>query len=591
MAQKSTTKKNTQTKATPKNSWGEVLQRLNNIIGAYSNLPMDSIYSAFGKAWANMAPLQNERVKAIGTLPADYDKQDLGEFLRFPQNSEKPLRQIAEGLKWSVYSFYKLQKSYADILTFRHYSIPEYITAEEIKSDTFKREFKLIDKLNKAIGVESFGHKVAGEALVNGKVFFVPRYRVDKSHNKVEFAFMQRLPQNWVLIEGFNNVSGYTISFNLMYFLQLGTDYTQFGDLFTPYLDDFNAIFEKEPKNKNSKKYIFASEDDNAFSYKANSREFTIYPNHINRNGEGNPRMFMQNGRWCYWVSLPVDKVWTFEVDDSTPLVASPFSGLMQTFAQQADYEAAQLSLVLNPLIKIFTGEIPYYQSTGAKEDDGFRLSLGARALFEAYWQQLMNASNTGGTTFFTAPVSNIHAWDYGEASNANSVSQSFLNYGMAKTGTQGIIPVTDRPTQGVAEVSAKLEARYPQCIYRTMERMVNSIYDSLNLNYDWHFHIFGDIYSENEIRSNALKQIDKGDLSAYFILSALDDESVLDKVTMCQVVKASGLTELLEPPQTAYTQSGSSAPKSDTGGAPTKTESDVRDTKIEKQTESAVSE
>lgn len=571
MAQKQqTTKKNTNQTTVAKNqsSYSAVIERMNQIANTYGNLPMDNIYAAFGRAaqgWANFAPVQNSRLKAIGTLPADYDKQALGEFLRNPQNSERPLRQIAEGLKWSTYSFYKLQKSYPDILSFRNYAIPQYITEDEIKSENFKREHKLVDKILKAIDIKSFGHKVAGEAMINGKVFYVPRYSVDKSHNKVNYFFLQRLPQNWTLLSGLNSISGYTVSFDLNYFLQIGTDFRQFGDLFVPYM----GLFDEWQRDKKpiKKKYIYASHNNT-------------------ENCEYELKAYAQNGRWYYWVTLPIDKIWVYEIDDTTPIVASPLSGLMQTFAQQADYEAAQLSLILNPLIKIFTGEIPYYQSNSARDDDGLRLSLSLRAVFEGYWNALMAQTNTSGTAFYTAPVENIRSHDYAESANANQISQSFLTYGMSKTGLSGIVPITDRPTQGTAEISAKLEAKYPQCIYRTLEKMINYLLDSLNLQYDWRVHIFGDIYSDEITRANALKELDKGDLSQYFILAALNDQSVLDKLAMCDVVKGVGLLDRLQVPQTAYTQSGKSQPKSDTGGSPRKDEIDKIETKTEKQVE-----
>lgn len=570
MAQKQqTTKKNTNQTTVAKNqsSYSAVIERMNQIANTYGNLPMDNIYAAFGRAaqgWANFAPVQNSRLKAIGTLPADYDKQALGEFLRNPQNSERPLRQIAEGLKWSTYSFYKLQKSYPDILSFRNYAIPQYITEDEIKSENFKREHKLVDKILKAIDIKSFGHKVAGEAMINGKVFYVPRYSIDKSHNRVNYFFLQRLPQNWTLLSGLNSISGYTVSFDLNYFLQIGTDFRQFGDLFVPYM----GLFDEWQRDKKpiKGKYIYASHNNT-------------------ENYEYELKAYAQNGRWYYWVTLPIDKIWVYEIDDTTPIVASPLSGLLQTFAQQADYEAAQLSLILNPLIKIFTGEIPYYQSNSARDDDGLRLSLSLRAVFEGYWNDLMAQTNTSGTAFYTAPVENIRSHDYAESANANQISQSFLTYGMSKTGLSGIVPITDRPTQGTAEISAKLEAKYPQCIYRTLEKMINYLLESLNLQYDWRVHVFGDIYSDDTTRANCLKQLDKGDLSVFFQLCALDDESVLDKVVMSEVVKGVGLYDLLQPPQTAYTQSGKSQPKSDTGGAPEKDESQVIESKIEKQT------
>lgn len=563
-------------KATPKqSSYSAVIQKMNNIIGQYSSLPMDSIFSAFGRAfggyWANQPSVQNSRLKMLNPLPCDYSKEELNQFLVNPQNSELPLQQVGEGLKWSNYSWYKLIKSYADMLQFHTMVLPQHATTDEIKSDGFKREYRLVNKVIKALKPREIGRKTAMQAGTQGKVFYVPRSSVDKSHNKINYFFMQPLPKQWCTIIGQNSVSEWTISFNLMYFMTPGTDYRQFGDLFEPYMSDFNDWLTADQRKAFKGKYIYASR---------NNAEF-----------ESEVKAWQQNGRWFYYVSLPIERVWTFEIDGSTAIVASPFSGLMQTFAQQADYEAAQLSLVLNPLIKIFTGEIPYYKSSEAKEDDGYRLSIGGRALFEALWNQLMVQNNTGGTAFFSAPVENIKSHDYGEAANANDVSNSFLTYSANKTGLNALIPITENPHQGVAEYSAKLEAQFAQRIYDTFSRMVNYILESLNLNYEWNVKFFGDIYSDELVRSHALKLIDKGDLYGWVLLSSLDDISIYERVNINQIVSDSGLMELLQVPQSAYTQSNKSQPKSDTGGAPQKDESAVEQTKIEKQTESAINE
>lgn len=74
---------------------------------------------------------------------------------------------------------------------------------------------------------------MAGQALQEGKVFYHPRVKVDKSHNQVDYAFMQQMPSDWVKIVGFNNVSKYTVSFNLFYFLQPGTAQSSSGNLLT----------------------------------------------------------------------------------------------------------------------------------------------------------------------------------------------------------------------------------------------------------------------------------------------------------------------------------------------------------------------
>ena len=565
MAKASTAKSNTQ-EVTSQGSWGAVIARWNSLTGQLAGMPFDTAYGIFSRAWANMAPIQNSRVKAISPLPCDYTKYDLGEFLRHPQDSEYPLQQVAEGLRWSTYSFQKLVKSYADMLEFHSIALP-HATAEEIESDAFVRESRLVDKLIKRASLKDEGRKIAMQAGTQGKVFYVPRYSVDKSHNAVNYFFMQELPKQWCMIIGKNNVSGWTVSFNLMYFMQIGTDFRQFGDLFEPYMTDF-ATWQKDKKAFRGK-FVYMSRN--------NARE------------ESEVKAWMQDGRWFYYVSLPIERVWTFEIDPSTAIVASPFSGLMQTFAQQADYEAAQLPIILNSLIKVFTGEMPYYEANSAKDDDGYRLSLGGRALFEAYWNQMMAQNNTAGTAFYMAPVKNIHAWDYPESANANGISQSFLTYGMAKSGLQSLVPVTDRPTQGMAEISAHLESQYDQEIYRTFERMLSFILnEELSLRWEWQVTLWGDVYSDDAARAHALKLIDKGDLWGWIVLCSIDGISIFDRVCANRIVKSSGFMKTLEVPQTAYTQSGNSQPKSETGGAPTKTEQQKQEYQEEKQTQGA---
>lgn len=556
------TQENTAT--TAQSSYANALKRFNELVNAYSGLGVDGIYAAFARAGQeyseNMPTIQNKRVKAISSLPADYTKEEIGEFLRNPYFNEKALRQTSEILKWTAYPFFKITKTYQDILTYRHFTSPKYITKDDPKTEEFKREERLLDKLNKAIKPSQVAHKIAGKAVTSGKVFYYPRIKVDKVHNKVDFAFLQQLPSDWCTIIGFNNKSGYTVSFNMMYFVQIGTDPLQYGDLFKPYLADFNDMF-IEPKDKKiGDKIAYAS-------VKGKNGTYNFYPDKAKENALGEPRVFKQDGEWFYWVSLPVSKVWAFEIDDTTVAVASPLSGLMLTYAQQSDYEAAQLSLLLNPLIKIFTGEIPFFNENGSTTEDGFRLSLGARAMFETMFGQLMAQNNTAGTAFFSAPVTNIKSHDYTESANANKISMSFNQYGMSKAGLSGIIPVDDEVKAGQAELSSKLESRFATCIYEQFEKMMESVYEELNLRYSWKFTMFGSIYTDDKLRESLEKALANGDISVYPYLAALDGQSMLDKTAIMYSVKGSDFLEMLTPPATSYTQAKGDAgrPKNET--------------------------
>ena len=563
-------------------SWSALTTKFNKLAQSYAAyLPVDNIFSAFmrtGYGMENFAPVQNNRIKAISSLPVDYSKEEIGAFLRNPYNSEQPLRQTSEILRWTAYPYFKVAKTYQDIPTYRYYTKPLYIDKETAQSDIFKREAVLLDKINKAMKPSAYAHKITGQAVNEGKIFYHLRADIDKVHNKVNYAFMQQLPSDWCQIIGFNNISGYTVSFNLMYFMQMGTDYRQFGDLFEPYMYDFYAIFEEVKERVPSKKFVYASKDGKQF-----------YPNisKVNEQGYGTPKAFIQNGKCMYYVSLPIDKIWTFEIDDTTTAVAPSLSGLMLTYSQQSDYEAAQLSLLLNPLIKIFTGEIPYRDESGATIEDSYKLSVGGRAMFEAFFNQLMQSNNTGGTAFYSAPFGNIKSHDFSESANANEISESFNRYGMEKAGLAGLIPVSDDVKASQVDASMKIESRFSTAtIYPQFEKMMNSLYKQLNLNYDWEFKMFGTIFNEKDIRESAQKALDNGDLSAIFTLSALDEQSWVDKLSMLYAIKGTKLIDEYQVLETAYTQSKSSQQLE--GGRP-KT-SEPSDTK-EKSVDAGVTE
>ncbi len=540
-------------------SYRSIGKKLAKIVeNAAVSIGTQGLSSAWGRALgnfqANQPSIQNSRVKGINLLPIDYDKNTLEEALRNPYFAERTLGEISAGLRYTSYPYYKVIKTYSDILTYKNFVMPMYIKGEETKTEEWKREAMLLDKLNKKMRLATEAHKIVGLCATYGKVFCTLRTKIDKVHNQVDYAFLQELPQAWCKIIGFNNVSGYTVSFDLMYFMQPGTDVTQYGDLFLPYMQDFSRMFADNPDSKSSRKVVYQSK--------------SFYPDNVRSNAAGSPQVFKQDGRWAYYVSLPVDKVWTFEIDDTTAATITPFSGMLMTYAQQSDYEAAQLSLVLNPLIKIFTGEIPYYNTNSATEDDGIRLSLGMRTLFETYFDDLMAKNNTTGAALFTAPVENIKSHDYAESANANEVSSSFNKYEVQKIGLSGLIPLDD-PKAGQANLSALLESEYGKRVYFGIERMVNYLYESLNLKYNWQFKMFGSIYTDETTRKNAQTAIANGDTSAYFVLCALDDESWIDKVSMAKTINNSGLLDLLTPPPTSYTQSGKSGSAGGTGGRP----------------------
>lgn len=539
-------------------SYDEVVERLNTIMKNFGvGTTIESLYGGINNGLTNPSML-NRAVKAVSSLPVDYTKEEIAKFLQNPYGNEKALRETSEILKWTAYPYSKVAKAYQDISTYHYCTTPLYLTKEIAKSEEYKREEKLLDKLNKTLKPDVQAHRIAGQAIMQGKAFYYLRTKVDKVHNHVNYAFMQQLPTDYCEIIGRNNQSGWTIAFNLMYFMQSGTDPLQYGELFKPYLDDFNDMFYSKGHGVSDKTYI-----------NCKGKQLEFYPSNIKENAAGNPKIVKQAGEWAYMVVLPTDKCYAFEIDDATVAVASILSGLMLTYAQQSDREAMETSLLLNPLLMLFTGEIPYFNDNLTTKEDGIRLSIGARTMFEQLFSQLMSKNNASGTAFYSAPVNNIKSHTFPEVTKANEISSSYNRYAVEKSGLGSIIPLSD-PKAGQANLSALLESRYTNCIYRQFEVMMKNLYESLNLKYDWDFTMFGSIYTDDLLREHLEKRIANGDTSVYPYLAALDGQSMLDKISIMHSIKESGFIDLLTPPETSYTQTsggkeGSGRPKNKT--------------------------
>ena len=534
-------------------SYQEIYDKMRELSDEYSNIPYDRLVSVFGGAseWGSALSanpyIQNRRVKAISTAPAGHTKDEVAEMLQTPEGNELGLRQVERALEYSAYPMFHTRKVYQDLLTYHSYITPNLPDDSAIGKDDFWREWKLLEKLKKTLDIKNVAHQIAGQALQSGKVYYTPRVSIDKSHNKINYAFIQQIPTDWTKIVGFNNKSKYTLAFNLFYFTQPGTDYRQFGDLFVPYIDEFSDFAESVRGVKAPSNYIFAAMD----KVRKHSRNNAA------------PDAYYQNGRWYYWVVLPIDKVFTFEVDDANRTVAPPFTGLFIDMIQLAAYEAIQLQLVQNPLIAVLTGEIPYYDAKDMRLSDTYKLSPSGRDLFQAYWYQMLAESNTSGIGIFSAPFQNMQMHQLAEAPSAMNISSNGYAYTIAKAGLSGIVPANNDTRAGLAQISLQIESKFAAQVYGGIERMMSCMFESFNLKYEWEFRMFGDMASDKDKEEQAQKAMTLGILPASIIYNALHDRSILDDIAWSTAIKKAGILDLRIPLTSSY----SAQPNNGNGG------------------------
>ena len=522
----------------------QIQQKIEELSVKYGNLPTGNLIRSFTNAGFTANPYeQNARVKKISSVPGDYKKADVERMLQHVYTNEQPLRQIHHALEYTAYPLLHTRHLYQNLLTYHSYIAPYLSNEGDSKKSDFWREWKLLEKLRTEFHVKPITHEIVGQCLQEGKVFYYPRYSVDKAHNKVNHAFMQQLPSDWTKIVGYNNKSKYTLAFNMMYFTEPATDVRQFGDLFLPYLDTFNNVVYPAPKGTGTK-LIYASRTRINLNEVPESQNIDAY---------------YQNGRWFYWVTLPIDKVFTFEIDDATRTAVSPFTGLIMDMLQLSQLENLALELLSNPLIAVLTGEIPYFEQKDTNIADQYKLSPTGLTMFNVLWDQLMARTNIGGIGLYAAPFKNMKLESLPEAPNATNIVSSGFKDVMNKAGLSGILPASDDVRAGLAQISLKIESQFGKTVYHCMERMMNVIIERLGLKYDWRFHMFGDLASDDQMRDEARKEMQLGILPAAIKLAALNDISILEDMSWSDAIVNSSLLDKRIPLKTSYTMSSDS--------------------------------
>lgn len=512
---------------------------------------MDQSYGAFINAGGisllnNWPQIQNLRVKGINTRPADIGKNELAQMVVAPEGNEKQLRAASASLAYSTTTYDNILRTFADVLSYYWYVYPGFSDGENDQK-TMLRDMLLAQKLVQSIDVKAKAHELCGLCEKYGKIFVTPRISVDKSHNKVNYAFLQQLPTDYCKIVGYNNGPGkYTVAFNLMYFALPGTAWQQYGDLFEPYIYYFEQVIKKQPG-----KYVYNQIDHKKF------KELRV------NETIGNPEWVQVGKEIYYWVTLPADKVFTFEADDTSPLVIPPFTGMFVSLTQIPNYEAAQMELILNPLTSVLTGELETYDPKGSKADDPVRVSDSTRRYFEALWYQMLNATNTSGIGVFMAPAKNLKLQTISDTVSNTNIAANAYNDQVLKAGLTALIPTTDDPKVGVAQLSASVTAARAKYVYGSMERIINWAIESLNLKTPIRFKMFGDIFSAQNDMENARKGMTSGLLIDTLRYDAMQEHTLLDDIAISKFVEKSGVLDNRIPLVTSYSA------KQDTSGLP----------------------
>lgn len=537
-----------QTKETKnKDSYSEVAERLLGIKERYNDIPISDVFGAWMAAGGmgfmrNWPSIQNARIKAYNTLPEDVSKDQLAEMVVNPGNYEKKLRAVSSSLAGSTKTYDLIIQTYQDILTYDWYVYPAY-TAKYEGIETQKRDLLMAQKIVEEMDIRAKAHEMVGLAIQYGKVFYTPRISVDRSHGTVHHAFFQQLPEDWCKIVGYNNGPGkYTVAFDMMYFMRPGTDPYQFGELFTPYLDMFYRVVERPEEQKG---YIYSS-----YGPRVNADKFREF-----RAAEsaGSPEWMQVGRQHMYWVTLPAESVFVAEINDRSPNVAPALTGIMVSMVQIPDYEAAQMQIVLNPLTSIMTGELETYSNANTPNADPVVVSPAQRQLFEYFWYTMLDRNNTSGIGLYLAPAKNLKLQTISDTVSNTNISSTAVADQIQKAGLSSLIPTTNDPKVGTAQISAAINAQYPKIIYRALERFYDWLFEDLGFRTTIRFKMFGDIFSREAEMKAAKDGMTLGILMDTLKYEAMQGHTLLDDIAISEFVYKSGILDQRIPLVSTY--------------------------------------
>lgn len=254
-----------------------------------------------------------------------------------------------------------------------------------------------------------------------------------------------------------------------------------------------------------------------------------------------------------YWVTLPAEKVFVAEANDRSVNVAPALTGLMVSMVQIPDYEAAQMQIVLNPLTSIMTGELETYSNNSVPNADPVVVSPAQRQLFEYFWYNMLDRNNTSGIGLYLAPAKNLKLQTISDTVSNTNIATTAVADQIQKAGLSALLPTTNDPKVGIAQISAAINARYPQTIYRALERFYNWLFEDLGFRTTIRFKMFGDIFSREAEMKAAKDGMTLGILPDTLKYEAMQGYTLLDDLAISDFVKKSGILDKRLPLVSSY--------------------------------------
>jgi len=341
---------------------------------------------------------------------------------------------------------------------------------------------------------------------------------------------LQELPQNRCLIDGRWEM-GILYSFDMMFFMQAGTDIQMFPPIFKTL---FNRAF-------------------------GNANGTNLYDPAKNIN--------LRNGNWTYYVQTsPKDNFWCFKLIPEVTTRVPYLSPLLKDVVLQDMIRALQTNSYIAEATKLLAGGVPFLKDAKASVKDSISLNPDTLGKF----LQLMKSGLSEAIKVIAAPLDNISALEY---TGNDNLYNSYLKNTAGVSGVNSrLLFTTDRQNVVETTLSMDIDINVLRPVLTQFENFLNYFVNQNTKKFEFKFHLngFNTTLDRKERMQNAKDFMQNGIVIDQMIANAID-MTPFDFRRQLAETRANDFVSKLTPIlMAAQTPAG--------GGRPSKPESDLSD-------------
>lgn len=477
--------------------------------------------------WNKLNPfLQNQRIKNLYTTAKTYNKTNISTFLADPANHETELRGLGWANSSSQQIYYNILRRSADIPIYNYFVIPELFDEQgEYKNDNFKTENILVEDWLSLFNIPNTFKTIAMEVKREGKSSYLLRNKFlgEGKNKKPGFCTLQKMPTEWVKITGKGQL-GFTISFNMLYFLNIANNPSDFGEFMEKAWEDMITSGVVVIDEKTGKKTFNAD--------KAKNYKFSFGGNQYTSSIEILSKGKQQN--YLFWLRMPFDICYTFGSDNSHPWVAPDTMGLMLKLQELTDYGQLAGLIASTPLTAVLTGEIETIPNPRAGKNE----SVYAPEVLEGYMTQFNQATSTNVEAWLW-PAKNIKLQQLSADVNSSDILSEATQNFVETAGEGGLTIVTDKPNVAQVNVAKQLAASQQRYVTLQFNNVMNYILQhKLGFRYKWKINIWGDIFNIENDKKFLKEIVANGNIALLPKLMSAEGITMIDTKAIVEYIK-----------------------------------------------------